>query len=159
MQNITTIITGGQTGVDRAAMDTALELGLDLSGHCPVGGWAEDYPDPPGLLVDYPQLSPMGSVGIEERTMRNVLDSDATLVISRGNESRGTMLALKTASENDKPYLITDPGNTAEVREWIAALGEGLRLNVAGPRESEDPGIYTEARKLLAAILAPKKVR
>ena len=75
------IRTGGQSGVDRAAMDFARECGLELCGWCPKGGWAEDYPEPPGLLRDYPELQETPSEGTEQRTRWNMRDADAILTI------------------------------------------------------------------------------
>lgn len=153
-----TIISGGQTGVDRAAMDAAIAAGLPVSGRCPAGGWAEDYPDPPGLLADYPMLLPMGSIGIEDRTRANVRDSDATLVITRDEDSPGTSLAQAAAREYGRPLLRVRPEETDRVRSWISGLETTpLRLNVAGPRESEDPGIHALARALMDAVLAPEE--
>src|SRR5262245_24097858 len=75
------IRSGGQTGVDRAALDSALEHGLEYVGWCPAGGWAEDMPEPPGLLARYPLLTPTSPRDPRQRTAWNVRDSDATLVL------------------------------------------------------------------------------
>ena len=76
------IRTGGQSGVDRAAMDFAREQGIPLCGWCPKGGWAEDYPNPPGVLLDYPELTETPSEGTEQRTKWNMRDCDAILAAS-----------------------------------------------------------------------------
>lgn len=92
MTKIRRIRTGGQTGVDRAAMDTAREYGIPLCGWCPKNGWAEDYPSEPGLLQDYPQLSETPSEGTDQRTEWNMRDADAihTIIPSGSRTSPGT---------------------------------------------------------------------
>jgi Circularly permutated YpsA SLOG family len=77
------ITSGGQTGVDRAALDLAIEYGMSWGGWCPKGGWAEDFPDPPGLLTKYPNLRETPLARTKQRTEWNVRDSDATLIIRR----------------------------------------------------------------------------
>jgi len=87
------IVSGGQTGVGRAALDIAIELGLEYGGWCPKGGWAEDLPQPPGLVAQYPKLQPTPLAEPEQRTELNVRDSDATLILIRGSDvarSKGT---------------------------------------------------------------------
>ena len=80
-KKIIRIRTGGQSGVDRAAMDFAREWSIPLCGWCPKGGWAEDYPDPPGLLEDYPEMTATPTEDVSERTKRNMRDCDAILTI------------------------------------------------------------------------------
>lgn len=153
------IVAGGQTGVDRAALDTAIALGIDYGGWCPKGGWAEDMPDPPGLLAHYPELRETPSAEPAERTRWNVRDSDATLVIvdNRGAiVSAGTELALDVAERLGRPAIVLDVADndsTFRLREWLAAIGPDV-LGVGGPRESEAPGIYKRAAGLLCAVLA-----
>jgi hypothetical protein len=151
---IARIISGGQSGADRAGLDAAIATGLPYGGWCPKDGWAEDYPTPPGLLRDYPQLLPTDSADRGVRTRRNVRDSDATLVV-RGVqiESTGTDLAVLTALERERP-LLTTRGDTEEVVAWLEKLGWGVTLNVAGPRESEQPGVYAATLSLLRDVLA-----
>jgi hypothetical protein len=150
---IARINSGGQSGADRAGLDAAIAAGVAYSGWCPAGGWAEDYPTPPGLLRDYPQLLPTDSADGSVRTRRNVRDSDATLVIrGRGIESPGTDLSVITALELGRP-LLTAHHDPAEVLAWLETLGFGVTLNVAGPRESEQPGIYSMALALLTDVL------
>ena len=87
------IISGGQTGVDRAALDVAIERGLDWGGWCPKGGWAEDFPDPPGLLAKYSHLRETPGRHPLQRTEWNVRDSDATLIIT---DSGGLSVSIGT---------------------------------------------------------------
>ncbi len=80
------VVSGGQSGVDRAALDTAVELGLPYGGWCPRGGWAEDLTEPPGLLARYPRLRATPGSEPAQRTRWNVRDSDATLILLAGRE-------------------------------------------------------------------------
>ncbi|WP_206056821.1 putative molybdenum carrier protein [Nocardioides sp. GY 10113] len=156
------LVSGGQTGVDRAALDAALAADVRYGGWCPAGGWAEDRPDPPGLLADYPGLRETPSADPADRTRRNVRDSDAVLVVrDPGVPSPGTDLTIATARQLGRPCLAVAGGreDLDSVRRWLARV-EGERgappaLAVAGPRESEQRGAYAAARRLLDALLAP----
>jgi len=155
------VVSGGETGADRAALDAAIALGLAYGGWCPAGGWAEDLPDPPGLAARYPYLRTTEQEGPAARTELNVRDSDVTLVLrGRGAESPGTDLTVQVAARLDRPLLVVDPfadPDPAPVRAWLegvaAELGREVTLNVAGPRESEQPGAYAAADALLRAVL------
>lgn len=151
---VSRIVSGGQSGVDRAALDVAIAHGLPYGGWCPRGGWAEDHPEPPGLLARYPLLRETASTDPAERTRRNVADSDATLVL-RAPEvaSPGTDLTVATAHELGRPCLVSDGSDADRVRAWLVGLGDGIVLNVAGPRESGQPGAYASARALLQTLL------
>jgi hypothetical protein len=152
------IVSGGQTGVDRAALDVGIALGLPHGGWCPLGGWAEDMPDPPGLLARYPGLKETPSKDPAKRTRWNVRDSDRTLILvdRRGQAcSQGTALTLRLAQRYGKPHLVADidESDAAEpVAAWLADAGQSLTLNVAGPRESTAPGIYGKARRVLMEV-------
>src|SRR5262245_41634003 len=94
------IRSGGQSGVDRAALDFALRRGLPYAGWCPRGGWAEGYPSAPGVLAHYPRLSETPSSDPAQRTAWNVRDSHATMILSRGGAlapSPGTELTRQCA--------------------------------------------------------------
>lgn len=149
------IVSGGQTGVDRAALDAAIERGLAYGGWCPAGGWAEDRPEPPGLLADYPALRETPSSDPAVRTRLNVRDSDVTLVVVRsdGIASPGTRTTLAQAERLGRPHLVT-AGTPEQVTAWLDALGPVGTLNVAGPRESEQPGVYALTRRLLDRVLS-----
>lgn len=157
------IISGGQTGVDRAALDVAIERGMDWGGWCPKGGWAEDFPAPPGLLPKYPHLRETPDTHPLQRTEWNVRDSDATLIItdSKGlSVSIGTRRATEWARKHGKPELVvdaSDPNAADGAASWLKAqerrFGPDMTLSVGGPRESEAPGIYARARTLIAAML------
>jgi hypothetical protein len=145
------VVSGGQTGVDRAALDVALELGLPCGGWCPHGRRAED-----GAIPDAYPLRETPSPSYPERTAWNVRDSDATLVITRGEPRGGTALTVSLARRAGRPVLVIDlelNADHAPVRTFLA--DNAVRtLNVAGPRESEAPGIHDEAAALLRALLA-----
>lgn len=152
------IITGGQTGVDRAALDLAIERGIPCSGWCPAGGWAEDFPNPPGLLAEYPMLKQTPLADPAQRTEWNVRDSDAVLFVfdaAGPHVSKGTNLGIELARKYGKPCLavsLADPGATEQVSAWLKAT-RPQRLGIGGPRESEARGIYDAAKRLLARVL------
>lgn len=157
------IISGGQSGVDRAALDVAIERGVDCGGWCPKGGWAEDFPEPPGLLGPYPQLKETELSHPLQRTEWNVRDSNATLIITDGKGlavSIGTTRALHWARQHGKPFLVVDAsdhGAPARAAAWLKLqkhrFGRELTLGIGGPRESEAPGIYGLAKTLIAGTL------
>lgn len=152
---IVRIVSGGQSGVDRAALDAGRRHGISIGGWCPLDGWAEDRLEPPGLLADYPELQPTRSADPDVRTRWNVRDSDATLVLVRLEAaSPGTDLTVRVAAELGRPHLVADVSDVVAVRAWLAGLPDGVVLNVGGPRESEAPGIGGEAAALLDAVLA-----
>ena len=145
------IVSGGQAGVDRAALDVALELGIPCGGWCPAGRLAEDGVIPPR----YP-LRETPSVDTAQRTRWNVRDSDATLILATGPLTGGSELTARVAREIERPLLVLDP--TTPGREALLAWLQPLLrpvLNVAGPRESTRPGIYALAHAFFLAALAP----
>jgi len=144
------IISGGQTGVDRAALDAAIELGIPHGGWCPAGRRSED-----GRIPDRYQLAETDSTEYRVRTERNLLDSDGTLIVCRGKLRGGTKLTRRFASRHDKPCFVVDLQESPEpemVRQWIREC-KIATLNIAGPRESQQPGIAEEARQFIAAVL------
>jgi len=144
------VVSGGQTGVDRAALDVALGMGLDCGGWCPKGRRAEDGP----ISSRYP-LVETGSATYSPRTKRNVRDSDATLILCCGPPRGGTLLTQRTADELNKPCLLVDldaPAAADIIRAWLSE--QSIRvLNVAGPRESQAPGITLRATRVLHECL------
>ena len=155
MSVVRRVVSGGQTGADRAALDAARSAGISHGGWCPAGGLAEDMTEPPGLLARYPALRETDSADPAERTVLNVRDSDATLaVVPSGAPTGGTLLAVQEAARLARPCLVTAGEDPAAVLEWLSALGEGITLNVAGPRESTRPGTYAVTSRLLSAVLA-----
>jgi hypothetical protein len=148
------VVSGGQTGVDRAALELGRRLGVAVGGWCPAGGWAEDLTDPPGLLVMYPELRPTPSDDPTQRTRWNVRDSHATLVLVRpGVSSPGTEATIALARNLARPHLVASVHDAGSVGPWLGALPPAIVLNVAGPRESEAPGIEAEALAVLLDAL------
>lgn len=146
------VVSGGQTGVDRAALDAAMACGLSHGGWCPRGRLAEDGPIP-----HHYQLRETGSSKYYIRTGKNVVDSDATLILCRGPLSGGTELTARMAQQHGRPILVLDlvgSGPDVDVaRRWLAAHRVGV-LNVAGPRESTHAGIGQQAYDFLCRLLA-----
>jgi len=145
------IVSGGQTGVDRGALDAALELGLAHGGWCPRGRRSED-----GCIPTRYQLRETESSNYPVRTRRNVLDSDATLLIYRDRLVGGTELTFRLARQLAKPYLLVDLQSSPDVThvlDWIRDAHIET-LNVAGPRESTAPGIERQTREFLVTCLA-----
>ena len=146
------VVSGGQTGVDRAALDVALKLGIPCGGWCPRGRRAEDGP----LQGIYP-LRETPSSDYTQRTRWNVRDSDGTVVLYKGSLSGGSALTVEIAQRNHKPCLLIDlcEDSSPEILlDWLK--GYKIRtLNVAGTRESGSTGIYDEACQFLAMCLVP----
>lgn len=147
------IISGGQTGADRAALDTAIQAGIAHGGWVPMGRKAEN-----GRIPERYRLQEMPSFRYADRTEKNVLDSDATLIVSRGPLTGGSRLTLGLARRHGRPCLHVNleyahPQEVAaSVRSWIVRHGVKT-LNVAGPRASNDPAIYSLVSTLLEAVL------
>lgn len=154
-----TVISGGQTGPDRAALDAAIATGTPYGGWCPKGGWAEDMPEPPGLLAFYPELRQTPSREPAQRTDWNVRDSDALLVlVGRGglDVSKGTLRAVSYAERLGRPVGIvgvTEQDTEHRVRAFLTLFAE-QRVCIAGPRESESPGLQASALLMLQPVLA-----
>ena len=149
--NSVRIVSGGQTGVDRAALDAALESGLAIGGWCPRGRRAED-----GAISNRYPLLETPSEAYPERTEWNVRDSDVTLIVTRGDPDGGTALTLRLAKSMGKPVRVIDlesPPFATMVRDWLQELQPAV-INVAGPRESSQPGIYAAAKAYLLQLFA-----
>lgn len=154
------IRSGGQSGVDRAALDIAKDFDLQVRGWCPKGGWAEDLPTPPGVLRLYPELKETPDTNTSDRTDWNVRDSNATLVIwpCNGISSPGTMLSVQMTAQRGKPrFLVKKPEDMEAALKWLEGLPQPLDLNIVGPRESEWDRAYEKSylflRKLLTSYL------
>ena len=144
------LVTGGQTGVDRAAMDVALALGVHCAGWCPRGRRAEDGAIP----ARYPLRETPSSLPLQ-RTLWNLRRSDATLILCRKRPIGGTALTIGLARRLGKPYLLVNPMDrkaSAAARTWLT--GQRVRtLNVAGPRASQDPMIHDAVKRFLYRLL------
>lgn len=157
------IVSGGQTGVDRAALDTAIRYDLPCGGWCPPGRLAEDGP----LSTHYP-VTELSSGGYPQRTKRNVKDAEATLIIHGGKVGRGTGLTINTAKQLSRPLLVINLHNCdansdfstqqKQLRDFIHHNQVGV-LNVAGPRASGWTDGYALSRKLLAGVFADYRSR
>ncbi len=147
------IISGGQTGVDRAALDAALECGIDCGGWCPEGRKAED-----GKIADVYPLTELYKAGYRERTRQNVIDSDATLIIYFGYPTGGTELTIRFCISEKKPYVLIDAEefmlDAAVLKvEKLIHDKSVTTLNVAGPRASGEPGAYNYAKDLIKKVI------
>jgi hypothetical protein len=142
-----TIVSGGQTGADRAALDFAIRHGIPHGGWCPRGRRAVD-----GQLPACYQLRETPSEDYLQRTEWNVRDSDATWVFSLEEElTGGSKDTVAFAEKLRRPWLHFHPGNWSchpgpgvrFMRAFAGRYGDGFRLNVAGPREAADgPSVY-----------------
>ena len=144
------IVSGGQTGVDRAALDAALALGLSAGGWCPQGRRAEDGEIP----ARYP-LVETSSSKYPARTRMNVHDSDATLILTLGVLDSGSRLTASFAQREGKPFLVVqlDAADALErARAWLAQVQPRV-LNVAGPRASKQHGVYGRTFAFLSRLL------
>lgn len=142
------IISGGQTGVDVAALDWAIENGIQHGGWCPKGRLCESGKIPPQYLLDE-----IDRASYPIRTRMNVRDSDATLILYRKPMGAGTALTLRCSQQADKPHLAVLLTETCgeSVADWIGSI-QPETLNIAGPRESSHPGIYDETIRLLKQV-------
>ena len=149
---VSIVVSGGQSGVDRAALDVAQELRIECGGWCPKGRLAEDGPIDPR----YP-LSETESSDVAQRTEWNARDSDGTLVLTCGNPTDGTPLTVAMAKKYNKPCLVIDLEqsiNLSDFSSWVRQH-KIAKLNIAGPRESHKPGfVYKSACLALRTLLA-----
>lgn len=148
------IISGGQSGVDRGALDAALALGLACGGWCPAGRLAEDGPIP----ERYPVVELAGG-DYRARTRQNVQDADGTLILAFGAPKGGTLETLRDCLRFGKPHLVVD-ASAASARDAARRAinfvqDNAIRvLNVAGPRESGWHGARAYAEAAVRELLA-----
>lgn len=146
------IVSGGQTGADRAALDVAIKLGIPHGGWVPKGRIAEDGP-----LSEKYELQEMSTSSYPARTEQNVIDSDGTVIISHGKLTGGSDYTRKMAMKNNKPCLHVDldelPIHLVDhhIRAWMLKNGIEV-LNVAGPRASKDKNIYDEVCRIIEGV-------
>ena len=163
VHTVTQIVSGGQTGVDRAALDAGLKCGIAIGGWCPRGRRSEAGPIP----EQYP-LTETVARSYAVRTAWNVRDSDGTLVIVLDEISSGTKLTLTAAREQGKPSKVVHlrPSDAASLfttenppNDQIQSVVDWLRdrrirvLNVAGPRGSSHTDVYSEALEFMSLLL------
>ena len=151
------VVSGGQTGADRAALDAAMESGIPVGGWCPKHRRAEDGPIP-----DRYPLKETPSPKVEQRTAWNVRDSDGTLILVLDDADAGTNTTIERAQARGRPVRVVQLQGTApaderieETRRWMAEKNICV-LNVAGPRESNAPGLYDASVVFLAALFEDK---
>ena len=147
------IVSGGQTGADRAALDAALQTGTECGGWCPEGRLAEDGTIPPR----YP-LSELKGADYKERTLQNVIDSDVTVIIYFDTLPGGTEQTLLFCLNQKKPYLLIDatelsPELAVERIHKFVAGNSIATLNIAGPRASDEALAYAYTLKVMSGYL------
>lgn len=148
------VLSGGQTGVDRAALDVAIEMGIPHGGWCPAGRDADD-----GKIPDKYQLNETAEIDHTVRTEYNVRDSDATLMIFRGKLHGGTAYAIEMAKHLDKPAMAINLDldvDEEEIIDWFVTNNIKV-LNVGGQRETKNPGIYFQSRILFNKVFGSLK--
>ena len=149
------IISGGQTGADRAGLDAARDLGLEYGGAVPRGRRTENGK----LSPKYSGMKETFSPGYRQRTYKNVLDGDATLIFYQGRMTGGTELTRRLARSIGRPCLLLNLRKNREdeavriIREWLKKIRPNI-LNIAGSRESVCRGIYKKTYKILLRALS-----
>ena len=147
------IISGGQTGVDRAALDVALKNGIECGGWCPAGRLDEF-----GRIPDRYPVWELEHGGFTERTLQNVKDADGTVIIYPGDLSGGTEQTVRFCLEQQRPHQLLDASKipAEEAARLIADFVRNHKiniLNVAGPRESDWPEGYDYAFRVLEVFV------
>jgi hypothetical protein len=152
------IVSGGQTGVDRGALDAAIDAGFGCGGWCPQGRLAED-----GRIPDCYLMAELAGAGYEKRTLRNVLDSDGTAILYFGTLEGGTLQTREYCISHGKPVELVD-ATRASPEVAAARIGGFIRkheiavLNVAGPRASKQPAAHDYARATVSLVIAAATV-
>lgn len=150
------VVSGGQTGVDRVALDVAIYLDIPHGGWCPLGRRAED-----GRIPDSYQLKETSSRDYSVRTEKNVIDSDGTLILYSEKLTGGSALTLRLAQRHQRPVLRVDLADTYDgdgsppidkVKIWLESNGVRV-LNVAGPRASTDVQLSRHSERFLLQLL------
>ena len=147
------VISGAQTGVDRAALDAALESGVEIGGWCPEGRIAED-----GIIPEKYPVRELLNSGYRQRTKRNVIDSDGTVIIYFGYPSGGTEQTIVFCIKERKPYVLID-AEELTIERASRKIGAFVSqntisvLNVAGPRAGGESRAYEYAKNVILSVL------
>lgn len=145
------IVSGGQTGADRAALDAAINSNIPHGGWCPAGRLAED-----GVIDKKYQLQETESSNYAVRTKANVIDSDLSIIFSHGELMGGSLLTKELAEKFSKPCLHIDLNNDKNpiktIKDFLPNDRENLVVNIAGPRSSNDPMIYDAVYKIIKGL-------
>ena len=147
------IISGAQTGADRAGIDAAIEIGVEYGGWLPKGRKTED-----GIVPKkkYPKVKEMTTGGYPKRTKQNVIDSDGTVIFTYGELTTGSALTKKIAKQHKKPYLHIDLSIVKDpvfvIKDWIIEWDIKI-LNVAGRSASKAPKIYDTVKDIINQLL------
>jgi hypothetical protein len=149
MLRVRKIVSGGQTGVDRAALDFAIQRGIPHGGYCPKGRRSES-----GRIAAKYRLIECDSPDYAMRTTLNVVHSDGTLILTRGQPEGGTQRTVEFCIRYAKPSYTIDLDRKLKTADFAAWLREHdiETLNVAGPRESKQSGIGKQARRTLEEL-------
>jgi hypothetical protein len=148
------VVSGGQTGVDRAALDAALELGIECGGWCPGDRLAED-----GAIPDIYPVQELERAGYRERTRQNVIDSDGTVIFFFTEPTGGTRQTIEFCLQALKPHLLVD-AVTQTIEQAARSISDFISgheiatLNVAGPRASQEPKAYDYAKEVIMKVIA-----
>ena len=147
------IVSGAQTGVDRAALDAALECRVETGGWCPEGRESED-----GIIPQKYPVIELPNSGYRQRTKQNVIDSDGTVIIYFGYPRGGTELTISFCIKERKPYALIDAEEMSiesaskKIKKFIDENSVSI-LNVAGPRAGGEPRAYEYANKVILSVL------
>ena len=163
MSRIVKLLSGGQSGADRGAMDAARDLDFPVGGWCPAGGWAEDMTEPPGIRALYPQMTETPSSDVSQRTEWNIRDSSCCIVLNtrtRGT-SRGTDIGYAMYDKYETPHFEIALDGEASIEEQVGRAIEWLRgldddaivISFGGPRASEYAGVYDIAYRVVTMLL------
>lgn len=153
------IISGGQTGADRGALDAAIAAGFPCGGWCPEGRKAED-----GAIPECYPLQVMHGAGYRQRTIRNIQDSDGTAILCFGEPAGGSALTVTQCRRLDKPHLLIDGrieavGSAAELLVAFVDAFAIKTLNIAGPSEGRTPGSHVYVEAAIRGLIAHTQAR